>query len=696
MSQANNNYRYLSNIEWMQEDLRRSGITNIPSNYEATEEGYRIHYRDPLDMTGMMKNKECSLTRNLYYRRGKKTMPFYRTKLRKPKKKKLPKHGEKKEVTIKYTQPARSGVHLYMPMALRKFQDELVETGNPQLEIYITEGEKKADAMSSRGYLCLGMGGIWNFKKKHEDSILDYLKPWRCASGGRQRTIYMIYDSDALEEGKDYMRTNFLNACARFSTYMRQSDFRLKTVVLPDVLETGKTGLDDWIVYHEAKGNDLDMEVEKLKKQATEWTTTLEETVRLAIDFGKIRESSIRAFVRKFSHTDDMEEINTTIRKVKADIESKALPPAKNKSVTLDISDIKLSEALRAKVNLFESIYWKLDNQSLTALSALEKLYHEASKNILNFPCGSGKTTGMILLSSCYANGNNRIWIVTEKVETVIELTSMLKALGADAIEWHGFNEKVCSQGYRYDDWMKEKRACFECKNKCTAFNRLRYRGKREKLIDSLAHSIVVTTHSHFLYAEATGYLRQGKVSRVYIDESPKAYEMSSFTPEALEWLYPFLDHEDKATLQAFIDELERETGKGDCKKIENVQARYWFNFRNYLSRFHEDDNMPSAVFRKILEISKLLKSYSLYAFKEGDSYTVGKGMLSFELTMPVTVLDGSALLSDIEWKGFSQVEVAQLKKTYSNTAIKVIYKTPSMKKLSDCPDLLEAIITEF
>jgi putative DNA primase/helicase len=62
-----------------------------------------------------------------------------------------------KKKQIKYLQPRKSGVRLYIPPAIDKLSDVSVP-------LYITEGEKKALAACQKGLCCVGLGGIWNWR----------------------------------------------------------------------------------------------------------------------------------------------------------------------------------------------------------------------------------------------------------------------------------------------------------------------------------------------------------------------------------------------------------------------------------------------------------------------------------------------------------------------------------------------------
>ena len=58
---------------------------------------------------------------------------------------------------MKYWQPAGSGIHLYILPSVRAI------LSNPNIEIAITEGEKKAACLTQNGISTIGLGGVWSW-----------------------------------------------------------------------------------------------------------------------------------------------------------------------------------------------------------------------------------------------------------------------------------------------------------------------------------------------------------------------------------------------------------------------------------------------------------------------------------------------------------------------------------------------------
>ncbi len=134
----------------------------------------------------------------------------------------------------KFGQPARSGVHLYIPAGVQEVLDDSTRI------FYVVEGEVKALALTQAGYPCVGLGGIWNFREKAtpEEGLLPALETLHWAD----RAVYLVPDSDGW--------TNEHVTCAVFA-FARLIEKRGGTplvVKLPTLNGHEKTGADDYVV----------------------------------------------------------------------------------------------------------------------------------------------------------------------------------------------------------------------------------------------------------------------------------------------------------------------------------------------------------------------------------------------------------------------------------------------------------------
>ncbi len=98
--------------------------------------------------------------------------------------------------TIKYLQPAQSGVRAYL-RGLDLCGDREAILADATVSLRITEGEKKALALCQAKLPAIGLGGIWNFRAKGlpPDQLIADLEAVEWA----RRIVYLVPDSDAFE-----------------------------------------------------------------------------------------------------------------------------------------------------------------------------------------------------------------------------------------------------------------------------------------------------------------------------------------------------------------------------------------------------------------------------------------------------------------------------------------------------------------
>lgn len=92
---------------------------------------------------------------------------------------------------IRYSQPANSGLSIYLPPVGVGAEWQSVSQDVTQ-PVVITEGEFKAACACKLGYSTIGLGGVWAFKVK--DEPLPLLKAFKWA----ERRVFVVYDSDAV------------------------------------------------------------------------------------------------------------------------------------------------------------------------------------------------------------------------------------------------------------------------------------------------------------------------------------------------------------------------------------------------------------------------------------------------------------------------------------------------------------------
>ena len=136
---------------------------------------------------------------------------------------------------IKYEQPVGEGLHAYYPVASLP---KLLDGASP---VYVTEGEKKAIALSQLDLAAVGIGGVWAWKQKDTEELIPDLTaiPWA------GRDVFVIFDHDP----KPTTRHHVDVARRRLAAALRAAGAReVYRVELPPGPEGAKQGVDDYLV----------------------------------------------------------------------------------------------------------------------------------------------------------------------------------------------------------------------------------------------------------------------------------------------------------------------------------------------------------------------------------------------------------------------------------------------------------------
>jgi hypothetical protein len=147
--------------------------------------------------------------------------------------KKLP-NGTRKQRVLKYEAQKDKHTFIDVPPLCKADIDD------PSVPLWITEGQKKADALASHGFCAIALLGIWNWRGSNVKAGKVALPDWeQIALNGRE--VNIVFDSD--------IRTN---------PHIRQAALRLKhfveskgaakvfEVVLEEGEDGAKMGVDDW------------------------------------------------------------------------------------------------------------------------------------------------------------------------------------------------------------------------------------------------------------------------------------------------------------------------------------------------------------------------------------------------------------------------------------------------------------------
>ena len=159
-------------------------------------------------------------------------------------------------------------------------------------DIYITEGEKKADSMTHHGFPCIGLSGVdcWRDKRSGQSAVL----PELCEVNFRQRNIYITFDSDVAHN----LRVR--DALEGFSCWLTGQGGRVRIVQLPCELNGEKNGADDFISRHgpDAFQKQVDLAKDAVKKSAKGayefiWTPDTSKSHQIAVMAGSVMHSNI-------------------------------------------------------------------------------------------------------------------------------------------------------------------------------------------------------------------------------------------------------------------------------------------------------------------------------------------------------------------------------------------------------------------
>jgi hypothetical protein len=146
-------------------------------------------------------------------------------------------------VGMRYVSPARAERPVTMdvhPFNASKLSDESVD-------LWITEGVKKADAATSAELCCVALMGVTMWTKKNDKGNVTALSEWE-AIELRERNVYIAFDSDVTT--KEPVR----KALAKLKTFLENRGAFVHTVFLPDGEAGAKVGLDDFL----ASGKSVD------------------------------------------------------------------------------------------------------------------------------------------------------------------------------------------------------------------------------------------------------------------------------------------------------------------------------------------------------------------------------------------------------------------------------------------------------
>ncbi|MCA1713291.1 MAG: DUF3854 domain-containing protein [Actinobacteria bacterium] len=152
--------------------------------------------------------------------------------------------------TVKYETPPGQANHLDVPPGVGAL------LGDPAVDLWITEGTRKADAAAALGLACVSLSGVWNWRGRNGQGGKVALPDWHdVALNGRK--VVLAFDSDSATN------SSVAQALDALSDYLGSKGAIVQVCTLSDGGDS-KTGLDDYIAAGHDRG-DLQALVENLK-----------------------------------------------------------------------------------------------------------------------------------------------------------------------------------------------------------------------------------------------------------------------------------------------------------------------------------------------------------------------------------------------------------------------------------------------
>ena len=139
---------------------------------------------------------------------------------------------------LKYELPRGTTARLDVPPRCR----EAIK--DPSVTLWITEGQKKADALAMHGLCAVALLGVWNFKGKNKFGGVTLLADFDEIALGR--VVNIAFDSDVMTQPQ--VRA----ALDRLTEHLQRRGATVNSVYLPGGPKGEKVGVDDFLLSHTA------------------------------------------------------------------------------------------------------------------------------------------------------------------------------------------------------------------------------------------------------------------------------------------------------------------------------------------------------------------------------------------------------------------------------------------------------------
>src|SRR5262245_52612838 len=137
--------------------------------------------------------------------------------------------------SMKYWQPKDSETHLYLLPSVRAV------LSNPNIELAITEGEKKAACLTQNGIPTIGIGGVWSWSDGNGG-----LHPEFDPVSFVDRSVLIVFDSNAWRKEKE----DIGRALYALGKAVENRGGKVEAVIIPPADNGKDQGADDYIAAH--------------------------------------------------------------------------------------------------------------------------------------------------------------------------------------------------------------------------------------------------------------------------------------------------------------------------------------------------------------------------------------------------------------------------------------------------------------
>jgi hypothetical protein len=141
--------------------------------------------------------------------------------------------GTYKQKVIKYEMPKGEKMRLDVPPRCR------ADIGDPTIPLWITEGQKKADALASVGLCAIALLGVWNFIGTNDRGGKVFLSDFMDIALNNGRPVRIVFDSDVMTKPEVKQALEVLNQ------RLQKKGAMIQAVYLPG--GKNKVGVDDWL-----------------------------------------------------------------------------------------------------------------------------------------------------------------------------------------------------------------------------------------------------------------------------------------------------------------------------------------------------------------------------------------------------------------------------------------------------------------